>query len=261
MQKNSLAVILPTRNEGEGLEILVYALMPILDRECGRDYELRIIDDSTDGSDRILEESLKPFAPRVCFVHRERSTGLASAIEEGILTTECQSVLVMDADFNHSPLELPPMLGAGRRHLIVSGSRFLPGGGMPGSRLRELGSRLFNRFVQRTLNLATTDNLAGFWLMPRRLVLEIREIWPLFSGYGDYCIRLFAAIAWMGLAIHERPTRYLSRLTGASKTRYLRELGRYTRTVLEVRRLAGSLGPQFQRLGRNWIGQKEIAGQ
>ncbi len=252
MSDRRVAVILPTRNEGEGLEILVYALLPILDRECGSGYEICIIDDSTDGSDRVLAEVFAPFSTRVRFCHREQGRGLASAIEDGILSTDREAVLVMDADFNHSPLELPPMLAAGESCSIISGSRFLPGGGMPGSRFREVGSRIFNRFVQRALGLPTTDNLAGFFLMPRSLVLAIRELWPLFSGYGDYCIRLFAAISWMGLEIHERPTRYLSRLTGKSKTRFVRELGRYSRTVLEVRRSAATLRPQFKRLGQEW---------
>jgi glycosyltransferase involved in cell wall biosynthesis len=252
MPEKSLAVILPTRNEGEGLEILVYALLPLLDRSCGSQYEIRIIDDSTDGSDQTLAEVFKPFAPRVSFVHREHGQGLASAIEAGILSTDREMILVMDADFNHSPLEIPPMLAASDEWLVVSGSRFLPGGGMPGRRFRETGSRIFNQFVRRALQLPTTDHLAGFFLIPRELLLEIRNRWPLFTGYGDYCIRLFAAITWMGLGIQERPTRYLSRITGESKTRFLRELARYTRTVLEIRKLEPQLRPQFERLGEFW---------
>lgn len=236
-----LSVVLSTRNEREGLEILVCALLAILEQATGGEFELLVVDDSDDGSDVHLAERLSRFPGRVRFVHREASTGLASAIGDGIRLARRRYVLAMDADFNHSPLELPPMLADMAAHDLLAGSRFLPGGGMPGHRFRQAGSRLFNAFVRRALAVSTTDNLAGFWIMERQRVLAIADRWPLFHGYGDYYIRLLLAAHWLGLRIRERPVRYLNRLTGESKTRFAKELLRYTRTVLELRRNAPAL--------------------
>jgi len=107
---------------------------------------------------------------------------------------------------------------------------------MPGHRFRYHGSRLFNLFVQRALGLDTTDHLAGFWIMERERVMELKKRWDLFYGYGDYYIRMLYACRLAGLKTLERPVQYLSRLSGESNTNFRKELQRYTKTVLQLRR-------------------------
>jgi hypothetical protein len=119
---------------------------------------------------------------------------------------------------------------------VVSGSRFLPGGGMPGHALRNLGSRTFNAFVRKALGLETTDMLAGFWIMERERVLDLKRRWDIFYGYGDYYIRFLYACRLAGLKVNERPVQYLKRLFGESGTNFRKELLRYTRTVMALRR-------------------------
>ncbi len=52
---------------------------------------------------------------------------------------------------------------------------------------------LFNLFVRKALGLETTDMLAGFWIMERERVLELKKRWEIFYGYGDYYIRFLYA--------------------------------------------------------------------
>jgi dolichol-phosphate mannosyltransferase len=245
-----LSVVLPTRNERDAVELLIYALLTVLEAPTGGEFELIVVDDSNDGSDAYLAERLAPFAPRVDFWHRPKGTGLATAIVDGIRRARRKYVLLMDADFNHNPLDVPKLLQQiqeGGMHL-ASGSRFLPGGAMEGHRFRFYGSLLFNLFVRRALGLATTDHLAGFWIMERERVLELQRRWDLFYGYGDYYIRLLAACQVAGLKVEERMVRYLNRPTGESKTNFRKELARYTRSVLAIRREL----PDIQRRLDGW---------
>lgn len=233
-----LSVVLPTRNDRESVELLVYTLLAILEKPTGGEFELIVVDDSSDGSDVLLAQNLEPWSAKVAVRHREQGTGLATAIGDGIDRCRRRYVLVMDADFNHDPFDLPKLLEQIRRGDgdLVGGSRFLPGGGMPGHRFRQLGSRLFNLFVKKALGLATTDHLAGFWIAERAQVQELKRRWDLFYGYGDYYIRLLYACRLAGLRVVERPVTYLSRLRGESSTNFRKELLRYTRTVLALRR-------------------------
>lgn len=232
-----LSVILPTRNERDAVELLIYALLAILEGPTAGDFELIVVDDSNDGSDDYLRGKLAGFA-KVDFWHREKGTGLATAIGDGLERARKHFVLVMDADFNHNPLDLPRLLADLRESgaAMASGSRFLPGGAMEGHRFRYYGSLFFNLFVRRALGLATTDHLAGFWVMERARILELKRRWDVFYGYGDYYIRLLAAVQQAGLPIHERMVVYLNRPTGESKTNFRKELVRYTKSVMAIRR-------------------------
>ncbi len=231
-----LSVVLPTRNEKEGTELLVYCLVGVLEPVTAGRFELVLIDDSTDDSFAYLETRLLHQGPRVQLHHRAVGRGLATAIAEGIERASQPIVAVMDADFNHNPLDLPPLLAALSDHDFAFGSRFLPGGAMLGHPVRQGGSLLFNRFIRRALGLPTYDHLSGFWVAERERIRTLNRKWPLFFGYGDYFIRLLLAAHLLGWRIHERPVRYLQRLSGESKTRFHVELLRYTRTVLALRR-------------------------
>lgn len=245
-----LSVVLPTRNDRHSVELLVYTLLAILEEPTGGEFELLVVDDSNDGSDAYLAEKLRRFSGKVTVWHREKGTGLATAIGDGIERCRHHYVLLMDADFNHDPLELPKMLAAMREGGwdVVSGSRFLPGGGMPGHALRNLGSRTFNLFVRKALGLATTDMLAGFWIMEREKVLELKRRWDIFYGYGDYYIRFLYACRLAQLKVDERPVQYLKRLFGESGTNFRKELVRYTKTVLALRRET----PELQKKLAGW---------
>jgi dolichol-phosphate mannosyltransferase len=233
-----LSVVLPTRNDRKSVEFLIYTLLAVLEEPAGGDFELVVVDDSNDGSDAYLAEKMRRFAGQVDVWHREKGTGLATAIGDGIERCRGEQVLLMDADFNHDPHDLPRLLELKKSSGcdLASGSRFLPGGGMPGHRFRQTGSKVFNRFVQRALGLESTDMLAGFWLMERAKVLELKRRWDIFYGYGDYYIRMLYACRLAGMEVREMPVRYLSRLAGESNTNFRKELQRYTRTVMALRR-------------------------
>lgn len=233
-----LSVILPTLNERETVELLVYALISILGREMGDRYEVLVVDDSTDDSFEYLRSRFSGIQgeERVRLLHREGSSGLASAIEFGIHRARGTYVAVMDSDLNHSPTYLPEMLRGLEEVDMVIGSRFVAGGGMIGARTRYLGSRLFNAFVRRAVGLETRDNLSGYWTMKRAKLLELAEQAVLFRGYGDYFMRVLHQARLADLKVREIPVVYFQRLNGKSKTRFGRDLLRYTRTALLLRR-------------------------
>src|SRR5262245_16980898 len=124
-----LAIVVPTFNEIENIDTLVFAVQAALE---GHDYEIIVVDDnSPDGTaDRVREIAKNNL--RVRCLHRIGRRGLSSAFIEGALATAAPVIAVIDGDMQHDEMLLPAMLKTLRsRDLeVVVGSRYLEQGGV-----------------------------------------------------------------------------------------------------------------------------------
>ncbi len=227
------SVILPTYNEKGSIIQLVGEIRRILDRE-GVDHEVIVVDDnSPDGTYSLVVQHFSD-DPRVVPLLRKNEKGLATAILHGIRNATGEKVVVMDTDFNHPPNLLPLMIKITDYFDIALGSRYVIGGGMETSRLRFLGSKLFNKFIHYTLGMKTTDNLSGYFAF-NKAILEGIHLESVFFGYGDYFIRFLYIMQKHKRFILELPVVYKDRQGGLSQTNLKNELVRYTGTVLKIR--------------------------
>jgi dolichol-phosphate mannosyltransferase len=195
-------------------------------------------DNSPDGTAAVIREAFGG-SDAVRLIVREKERGLATAIARGIAVAETELIGVMDTDFNHHPRYLPEMIRMVEEADLVIGSRYLPGGGMKTSRLRYWGSWLFNVFIRWGLGSPIKDNLSGFLVGKRALFLRLRDK-PIYSGYGDYAIRLIHHALREGFVLREVPVVYEFRLGGESKTQFRKQLINYTRAVLALRFSGGT---------------------
>ena len=228
----TVSVILPTYNESKNILPLIEAIEDYFDRD-GVAYELVVVDDnSPDGTARVVEERMAQDARIKLFVRTEEK-GLGTAIKHGIRNSTGEIVAVMDTDFNHDPKMLPQMTKFLEYYDLVIGSRFVMGGGMEDNQ-RYYYSFLYNMLVRVVLRTQVQDNLSGFFAM-RRDKLERMDLDRIFEGYGEWFIRLLF-LAWReGYNMLEVPVFYILRRHGQSKSRFLRMIYSYTRTVLELR--------------------------
>src|SRR6266480_1120536 len=137
-----LTLIIPTYNERESVQPLLAAIDSAL---SGITWEALFVDDSTDGTDRLLTR-LRESDPRVQVLHREVNRGgLAGAVVDGLLIARGTYLAVIDADLQHPPERLPSLLEAARTQAadIVIASRYVPGGSAGGldGPLRQFYSR------------------------------------------------------------------------------------------------------------------------
>lgn len=227
------SVILPTYNESESIIPLITEISRVLTKES-IEFEIVVVDDnSPDGTYRIVNDCFG-HDPSVVALLRTRERGLASAILHGIKNASGEKIVVMDTDFNHPPGLIPLMLKITDYFDIASGSRYVIGGGMETSRLRYLGSKLFNKFIHYTLGVKTTDNLSGYFAFNKN-ILEGVDTRAIFYGYGDYFIRFLYTMQKNNRFILELPVVYKDRLGGLSKTNLKNELIRYTRSVVNLK--------------------------
>ncbi|MCX6278990.1 MAG: glycosyltransferase [Bacteroidetes bacterium] len=227
------SVILPTYNEKDSIVLLISEIRKTLTAE-GIDHEVVIVDDnSPDGTYPMVVQRFSD-DPQVVPILRTREKGLASAILHGILHSSGDKIVVMDTDFNHPPNLIPLMIKITDYFDIALGSRYVIGGGMETSRLRFVGSKLFNKFIHYTLGVKTTDNLSGYFAF-NKTILQGIDLESIFYGYGDYFIRFLYVMQKNKRFILELPVVYKDRQGGLSKTDLKNELIRYTGTVLKIR--------------------------
>ena len=102
-----LLVCIPTYNEVESIEKIIYAGFKYLDSTTCEKSDILIIDDnSPDGTAGIVEKLIEVFKDRLHILNRTKKEGLAGAYLAGFdwgLSRGYDIFLEMDADFSHDP--------------------------------------------------------------------------------------------------------------------------------------------------------------
>ena len=228
-----ISVILPTYCERDNIGNLISAVETSL-FSLGQEIEILVVDDnSPDGTAEVVRaHPTRPGVQVKCFV-RTQERGLATAIRYGIQQSSGGRIVIMDTDFNHSPINIPQMVKLLDEYDLVIGSRFVRGGGME-DRKRHIFSLIYNWFIQLVLWHGIRDSLSGFFTMRRQALFSL-DLAGIFRGYGEYFIRLTYGAFRGGQKIVEVPVFYTLRQQGFSKSRFGSMLCDYTLTALSLR--------------------------
>src|SRR5688500_1175425 len=142
-----VSVIIPTLNEAQNL----VRLLPRIDAALGNrpgGYEVIVVDDnSTDGTPEVCQRLREGDRfPLTLHVRDEPHAGLSGAVLFGMELAAGEILVVMDADLQHPPEQLPELVRCARTGDtdFVIGSRYAPGGSTAGrwGPLRRLNSRV-----------------------------------------------------------------------------------------------------------------------
>lgn len=209
-------VLLPTYNEAANLEAMVEAILRASDADV-----LVIDDNSPDGTGRIARQLYERHPERVRTLHRARKEGLGRALEAGFevaLARGYEMVFQMDADFSHSPSDLPLLAGALDAGADVAiGSRYVAGGASPGLPWhRHLLSRMGSRYAAAVLGLPVRDVTGGFKGFSRRAMLAVEPQTLSAAGFAVQIETTYRAYR-RGMAIQEVPIVFRGRRAGRSK--------------------------------------------
>lgn len=230
-----VSVILPTYNEKGNITALLEQLVSALEGMRVEDFELLVIDDSSnDGTSYAVEEIMKS-EKRIRLTIRKSEKGLASAVKTGIGLSRGEIIVLMDTDFNHNPQDVKRLVAPIGEFDIIVGSRYIKGGFMESSWIRHYLSYFFNLFIRFYLGLETMDNLSGFIAMKRE-VTKAMDMNLIFGGFGEYHIRFIYWSLLKGYKVLEIPVIYNERSYGKSKFKPIENLINYTRTVLKTKK-------------------------
>jgi len=225
--RETMTVLVLTRNEAENLTTLVCGTERILTKE-DVDYSVLIVDaGSSDGSPDIAQR----LGARVI---QQSKPGYANALREGLAASSGDLVLTIDADLSHQPDFILDLLAKRRDAEIVIASRYVDGGSGEMSPTRRILSLALNRTFARVLGLEIADLSSGFRLYRREAIASLDPRGEHFDILPEIVVLAHRA----GLRILEVPFHYHPREAGVSKARALRFAPSYLQTLARCRRHA-----------------------
>lgn len=238
MKKTDITVILPTINEEENLKILIPELIDVFFTKDELKYEILVVDDgSTDNTVQLIRK-MNIENNRVKIISRTATASLPSSIYEGIVSSNSEYVLWMDADGSMPVYDVKRLIDEQLKNpdTVIIGSRFVEGGGYKGtgtdkekslsktiknvyesedSVLAVFLSKIFNSLLVFLLKSEVKDITSGF-IIGRKEYFK-KDIFE-DANYGDYFIFLVLSLMKRNIEIKEIGYVCLTRIAGYSKT-------------------------------------------
>jgi glycosyltransferase involved in cell wall biosynthesis len=153
-----LSILLPVRNEGPNLQIMLKLLPAALDVE----HEVLVVYDMPGDESIAVVESLKPRYPNLRAIHNDLGPGIPNALRAGVARARGDFVLIFAADEVGPILAIEDMLDLMQRGCeFVSCTRYAHsgrrlGGSIIGGLLSRLANKLFNTIAGSVFTDATT---------------------------------------------------------------------------------------------------------
>ena len=217
--KDKALVIIPTYNEAGNIQRIIEALVGLKKEEV----DILVVDDgSPDGTAGIVSDLKMIFPGRIHLLTREGKLGLGTAYIAGFkyaLEHGYEYMCEMDADFSHSPLDIPRLVKEvrhGNADLAI-GSRYCDGISIinwPLSRL--ILSYCANIYARTITGMPIYDTTAGFKCIHRN-VLENIDLDRIRSNGYAFQIELHFRAWKAGFKISEVSIIFREREEGVSK--------------------------------------------
>jgi glycosyltransferase involved in cell wall biosynthesis len=200
-----VSIVIPGLNEAESLPELERGIRDALDGK--EDYELIFVDDgSTDDSWKVMNE-LRRASSRVRAIRLRKNFGKAMGLSAGFSRVRGDVVIMMDADLQDDPAELPKFIAK-----IDAGFDVVVGWKVkrldPTNRL--VLTRIFNATVRWVTGVKLHDMNCGFKAYRAEVIRTI----PI---YGDLFRFIPALAAWEGFKVTEIPITHHARKHGTSR--------------------------------------------
>jgi dolichol-phosphate mannosyltransferase len=208
-------VVIPTYNEAENISQLIPAVL-----QQGANVDVLVVDDgSPDGTAGIVN-GMKQESTRIHLIERKGKMGLGTAYVAGFrfaIDHGYDCVFEMDADFSHSPSEIPNFLAKIGEFDLVIGSRYINGVRVLNWPMRRLLLSYFANVYSRIITGLPLHDATGGFKCFRRRVLESIDLDQVKSNGYAFQIEMSFKSWKKGFSLTEIPIVFLDRRTGVSK--------------------------------------------
>jgi len=202
----ALSVIVPVYNEAESLRQL-YTEIQAVAVQVGFTFELIFVDDGSRDNSWGMIQQLALADPAVRGIRFRRNFGKAAALTAGFQAARFPLLMMMDADLQDDPAEIPEFLAR-----LNSGFDVV--NGWKQRRLdpwhKVYPSKVFNAMVSRLTGLSLHDHNCGIKLVRREVTSEIRL-------YGELHRFIPVLAHARGFRVSELPVHHRVRQHGVSK--------------------------------------------
>ena len=202
-----LSIVVPVYNEEESLPLLWREIREVLD-PIGLQYEAIFVDDGSQDRSAELIRDFRRLDRRVRLIKLKENAGETAATDAGFKAVRGRLVVVMDADLQNDPHDIPAMLAHLDQWDAVTGWRVNRAAG--DSWIRRLSSRIANR-VRNALSQETIKDSGCTFRAFRRECL--RDL-VLYRGLHRFIPTLLRI---RGFRVIEVPVNHRPRRFGKSK--------------------------------------------
>lgn len=201
---SKISVLIPAYHEGENLPKLIEAL----ERTLQDDFEIIIINDGNlDGSVEIIK-NLEMKYREVKSLFSDKRRGKTRAIKEGFKESRGDIMLLMDADLQYLPEDIPKLIEASKHADVVNGLRADRKDGLD----RKIESKVYNFLVGLFFNVKFQDCNSGLKVFKREVLEDIMP--QLRPGWHRFLLVLAEK---GGYKVVEKPIKHCKRAAGQSK--------------------------------------------
>jgi glycosyltransferase involved in cell wall biosynthesis len=207
-EKSILTLVIPAFNEAENLVVILPSLM-----ESCRQQHWKIIV-VNDGSSDNTKDVLKPFqdAEVMTVVHHKLNKGYGAAIKSGILASDTDYVITLDADGQHQVEDVAKLFACLKKNDadMVVGSRK---GTKSATVSRGLAKSIIRTLAKMLMPVPIYDINSGMKIYSTKLARKYLHLAPDTMAYSDIITLVFINNRHLVL---EEPITIASRLKGKS---------------------------------------------
>ena len=218
-----ISVIMPARNEAQGIGPVIGRVRKAL-TETGHNYEIIVVDDGSE--DATAECAYHAGATVLCHPY---NIGNGAAIKTGIRHAKGDFLVMLDADGQHPPEDIPALLAMLKKYHMVVGAR---GAGSESSLHRNLANRIYNRFASYVCGRPIDDLTSGFRAIRAGAAKEFVSLLP---NTFSYPTTITLAIVRSGYSLAYVPIKSPKRASGTkSKIRLLSDGLRFFLIIFKI---------------------------
>lgn len=208
-------VVIPTYNEAENIPRLIPTVL-----SQAANLEVLVVDDGSPDGTAGLVRDMMSVDSRIHLLERPGKMGLGTAYVAGFkfaIEHKYDFVFEMDADFSHSPKELPNFLKKMVEFDLVIGSRYINGVRVLNWPMQRLLLSYFANIYTRIITGLPVHDATGGFKCYRRTVLESIDLDAIKSNGYAFQIEISYKVWKRGFRIVEIPIIFLDRRSGTSK--------------------------------------------
>lgn len=202
---SKISIIIPAHMESENLPKLIKKLEETLWKE---DFEVIIVNDDNQAASIETIEKLKKEYGQVKALFFDQRIGKTRSIREGFKISGGDIIVIMDADLQYTPADIPRLVEGLKQADVVNGLRE----NRKDQLLRILESKIYNLLMRLFFGLRVHDCNSGLKVLKRRVMEDIAE--QLRRGWHRYILALTVK---KGYSIIEISVRHYARAFGKSK--------------------------------------------
>ena len=220
---SKVSVIIPAKNEAAALPAVLGRLHAVFAKRPGADeHEIVVVDDgSTDGT----SEAAAKAGARV--VRHPYSMGNGAAVKAGMRAAAGDVLVLMDADGQHEPEDIPALLDAMTGYAMVVGARTK---GTGTGAHRGLANSVYNALASYVVGRRIEDLTSGFRAMDAE---HARRFIYLLPNTFSYPTTITLAFFRAGLPVRYVPIEAKQRV-GRSHIRIVRDGIRFLLIILRI---------------------------